>query len=336
MASAPEVDHVLRDGNVDCLFPLYQSPLRIRLFSLLAMRKFLIKVLAFTLIFFLVDKLALLLLDKAPQYAYDPRLGMVMEGEMNKDIIIAGSSRGAKGVVAKMIEDSTGYSTYNLSYNGTDVAFHEFIIRALLKNNEPPKAIFLTADDPTQLWQVDNYGFRADLVIPLSNYDLCNEELITNNVNSVASRYFLIPRLRYQHWFPKEEKIPVFDTLRPGGSQWLSYYPEKRDFIRYCSDYEFEKELEWKKLRLKKIKDLCQEKGVQLIMVYPPNFKEHNLVFENRMRDLMGPEVLHCVYDHTDSVYFRKDLFYDPDHLHVSGARVFTREVVSYIRELDL
>lgn len=300
------------------------------------MRRFLFKVLAFVAIFFIVDKGAYFILNQAPQYAYDPRLEMILEGEMEKDIIIAGSSRGAKGIVAKMIEDSTGYSTYNLSYNGTDVAFHEFIIRSLLKYNKPPKALILTADDPSQLWVVDNYGFRADLVIPLSNYDQCNEELITNKVNSVATRFFLIPRLRYQHLYPKQEKIPVFDTLRDGGSQWLSYYPENRDFERYSSDYDFEREIDWKKRKLEKIKDLCLEKGVQLIMVYPPNFKVHNLVFENRMRELMGPEVLHCVYDYTDSVYLQKDLFYDPDHLHVSGARVFTQEVISFIQKLEL
>lgn len=301
------------------------------------MRRFLFKALLFTALFFLVDKLAFFLLDRTPKYAYDHRLEMVMEGEINKDIIIAGSSRGAKGIIAQMITDSTEYSAYNLCYNGTDVPFHEFIIRSLLKHNTPPKVIFLTADDPTQLWDVGNYGFRSDLVVPLSVYDDCNEELIDNKVNNLATRYFLIPRLRYQHLYPYYEKIPVFDTVRSSGTQWLSYYPSNRDFERYSAEYyDIGKEMDWKKEALEEIKTLCAEKGVQLIMVYPPNFKEFNHGFEARMREFMGPDVLHCIYDYQDSTYYNKDLFYDPDHLHVSGARVFTMEVIEFIRELEL
>ena len=94
------------------------------------MRKFLIKAVAFVVLFFLLDKLAYFILNRAPKYAYDPRLELIMEGKINSDIIIAGSSRGAKGIIAKQIEDSTGYTAYNLCFNATDVVYHEFIVRS--------------------------------------------------------------------------------------------------------------------------------------------------------------------------------------------------------------
>lgn len=69
--------------------------------------------------------------------------------------------------------------------------------------------------------------------------------------------------------------------------------------------------------------------------VYPPNFKEHNFRFEARMKEFAGPGVMHYVFDHSNPIYLQKDLFYDPDHLHVTGAQVFTNELISFLRERE-
>jgi len=300
------------------------------------MRKFIIKVLVFSLLFWAVDKLALLILDEAPKHAFDPRLEMVMKGEINKDFVVVGSSRGAKAVIIDQIEEATGLSGFSLCNNGTDVVFHEFIIRCLLKNNAPPKTILLTADDPVQLWSQDGYGFRADLVVPLSNYDDCNDALITNEVNEEVSRYLLIPRLKYDHFFPQSPKISSFETLRPGGSQWLRHYPENRDFEYFSDQYDQSREENYKKKSLARIEAMCRDYGVQLIMIYPPNFKDFTEAFELRMRELMGPDVLHWIYNCHDPRYLNKDLFYDPDHLFVTGAQIYTDELIDSLRVLDV
>ena len=80
------------------------------------MKKFIVKILIFSTVFFLFDRLFYIFLDLSPKQEVDKRLDYVINGNMNKDLIIIGSSRGARDLIAKQIEDSLNISCYNLSY----------------------------------------------------------------------------------------------------------------------------------------------------------------------------------------------------------------------------
>ena len=109
------------------------------------MKKFLLRLLLITLIFFVVDKVFLLVEQNAPSLEFDRRIEKMMDGEINADIIVFGSSRSAKSIITSSIADSLGQTAYNLSYNGSNLDFHEFMIRMYLKHNKKGK-IYLKMD----------------------------------------------------------------------------------------------------------------------------------------------------------------------------------------------
>ena len=107
------------------------------------MKRFLIRFSAFILCFFIVDKAFILVRDSSPEREVDKRLEYILNGKIQSDLIIMGSSRGARSLIAKQITDSTGRSAYNLAFPGSDITFHEYVLRLLLetKGNKRPSTI---------------------------------------------------------------------------------------------------------------------------------------------------------------------------------------------------
>ncbi|MEM0997973.1 MAG: hypothetical protein AAGN35_12860 [Bacteroidota bacterium] len=294
------------------------------------MKSFLIKVLAFGALFFVLDKSAYFILQNSVKYisGYDPRIQRIMDGQMNKEVIVLGSSRGAKSVVAEQIQAETGRSSYNLCVNSSDVSFHEYQLRSLLRYNTAPKVLLYVLDDPIHLQEQNNYSFRTDLLAPLAVYYQCNEGLIQAGVHSPVSRYLWITRLGPNHFSPEWRSTDPFDTVRACGTQWLNYYSDWRDFPYQEQYYNARKDVAWKVESLKKIATHCREYGIRFVLVYPPNYRPHSREFEAKLRQVLGPEVEHLVYNQDNPAYRDRQYFYDPDHLHLSGGRLFTEEII--------
>ena len=147
------------------------------------MKHFLYKILLFCLAFFVFEKLFYFVLFLAPTLENDKRLEMVINGEMNKDLIILGSSRGARSIIAGQIEDSLNISAYNLSYPGSDITFHEFMLRSLIKYNDKPRVVLLAVDDTIEFVE-SNLEFRFDRLYPLAEYNYINNEIILSKENN--------------------------------------------------------------------------------------------------------------------------------------------------------
>ena len=116
------------------------------------------------------------MLNETSKREYDKRLEYLLEGKVNKDIIVLGSSRGAGNILAGQLEKGTGLTSYNLSYQGSNLVFHHFILKTLIKFNQVPKYILLSVDDSSQFVRVETLNYRKDVVLPLSKYHYINEE----------------------------------------------------------------------------------------------------------------------------------------------------------------
>ena len=101
------------------------------------MRLFLKHILLFAVLFFIIEKSAWFLLELAPDRQYDKRLENLINGKINKDLLVIGSSRGAGNILAGQLEKQTGLTSYNLSYQGSNIEFHDFLLSILLKHNQP-------------------------------------------------------------------------------------------------------------------------------------------------------------------------------------------------------
>ncbi|MGQ1785730.1 hypothetical protein [Saccharicrinis sp. GN24d3] len=299
------------------------------------MQRFLKNILLFAVIFFVLDKIFILFLLISPSLEKDRRIEKLVEGEINKDIIILGSSRGARNVIASQIEDSIGMPTYNLSYPGSDVTFHEFLLKTLIKYNSRPKIVFLVLDDPEELLPSVAIKFRFDRLYPLVKYNYINDEMIHQGEKTILSRFFALARANKRNFDLRARKFSALDSLKDCGSMPVSFQRTDRSFYYnpINEPYIVRDEVAEKVMAFQKIQDICAGHGIELVLVFSPNFKAYNVEFEDRLKKISHPGIQFFVYDTLNPVYKDKSYYYDESHLQTNGAIVFTNELIKVLKE---
>ncbi len=294
------------------------------------MSRFLKRILLFAILFFVLEKLFIVLLITAPQREVDKRLEMLIKGEMNKDAVIIGSSRGARDIIASQIQDSLGLSCYNLSFPGSDIEFHEFVLRMVLMHNAPPKQVFLVLDDSLTLMNDSSLNFRFDRLYPLASYKVINREMISKGEKSFLSHLFVLSRMNRSNFDTRRRRFAPLDTIRECGSMPVSFQKSQYRF-HYDSSYSYDTlhESKRKVAWFKKLIATCEQESIALHLVFPPNYKTHNILFEQRIRQLSGSYPRFIVYQHSGHKYQNPELYYDKGHLKENGAILFTNEIIA-------
>ena len=218
------------------------------------MKRFIVKLAVFCLIFFVFDKLFIPLKNYSPILESDNRLELLMDGKINKDIIIIGSSRGARDIIASQIERETGQTAYNLSYDVSALVFHEFILRSLVKFNKAPKKILLVIDDESELLLDKPTKFRLDRLYPLVKYSHIQDELIDRGEkNKYLSALFVLHQLNRSNFNLRKRKFLPVDTIMACGSMPLWPHNESRAWL-YKSSTSTTSNIEQDKNKLKALK----------------------------------------------------------------------------------
>ena len=300
------------------------------------MKRFLMHISLFCLLFFMAEKGSCFLLNKTKNLQADKRLEYVLEGKMNKDIVIFGSSIGAGNILAGEIEKAQNLKTYNLSYHGSDAIFHKFLLETLLKFNEVPEKVILVIDNPFY-FKKKALTFRNDALKPLSQYSYINNKLIENDQNSFYSKFLYLGRLNKDmiHFKPKEknQENPLDDF---GSQPLLNLKKHPTSIASTENSYTSEVEAYSKVEAFKAIQDLCKENEIELICVFTPSFRLHNTVFIERFKELIDKDVSNVfVYDISNEAYTNKLNYYDAAHLNTNGAKIFTSELNNYLASLE-
>lgn len=288
----------------------------------------------FFLFFFIIEKSVLFVLWKAPEYEKDRRLECVLEGKMNKDLIVLGSSKGASNILASQLENETGLASYNLSYEGSHIVFHHFILKTLIKHNTAPKKIVLLIDTHYQFINEPSLVFRYDRLYPLSKYNHINDELIQKGKKNMLSKFFALSRVNRSNFQYSKKEINQYNPFDNSGSRPYVKRNLKKKF-EYLDDtepYNPEFELKEKIEAFNNIQKLCSVNDIELICVIPPNYSTYNATFVQRFKVLLKPESKWVVYDTLNSIYKQKEYYYDQSHLFKNGASIFTSEISDFIK----
>ena len=298
------------------------------------MDKFIRKILLLGFVFFLFDKIFYLFLVVSPSLEKDCRLEQVITGKLNKEIIILGSSRGARNIIAGQIEDSISRSTYNLSYPGSDIEFHEFLLESLLEFNQKPKLILLAVDDSDELLPDPKAGFRYDVLYPLARYNYINNEMIARGQKSILSKILVLARINKRNFDIREKTFNELDTIITCGSMPISFQRKNRSFKYNYAIEQYNKHIESdnKVKAFLEFQNFCIDNNIKLVLVFSPNFRRHNPMFEHRLRQLTDPNVDYLIYDASNKIYEDKSYYYDENHLQTKGAVIFTNEIINFIK----
>jgi hypothetical protein len=300
------------------------------------MIKFAAKLLIFAVIFFAYDKIFLIVANRSAEAEIDKRLESLINGEINKDIIITGSSRGSRDILAMRIEDKTGLSSFNLCYPGSNVEFHEFILRTLVKFNKPPKIVLLVVDDYSEFFYEESIIFRKDRLYPLVKYSYVLQELINRgDKDQFFSEFFILNRLNKANFDLRKKSFSPLDTILNCGSMPISWQRGGRNWHSNMieKEYQTNNEVPEKVLAYKELVKICDSNNIRLVVVFPPNYQIHNSLFENRIRQLSGNKASFYIYNTENPIYRNKEYFYDESHLMRNGAEVFTDEIILFLKD---
>ena len=277
----------------------------------------------------------ILLRNFSPSLEADKRLETLVKGKINADILIFGSSRGARNVIAEKISDITGKSCFNLSYPGSDISFQEFLLTQLLKNNnKKPAMAILVVDDPFEILPNQSTNFRFDRLYPLVKYKTIRETLIEKGEkNRILSAIFILHQLTKSNFDIRKKKFSEKDTILECGSMPISFQSSNYKFLFGKNDsYNSKNESGIKLMHFLRFIELCKINKIELIISFPPNFQNPNADFEKRIVQLSNrPGVYYFHYDTTKMEYLDKRYYYDISHLNYTGAEIFTNEICNYI-----
>lgn len=297
------------------------------------MKLFIKRILIFSFIFFVIEKGVWFLLQETPKRQYDKRLELMLQGKINKDIIVLGSSRGAGNILTGQLEQETGLTAYNLSYQGSHVEFHKFILATLLKFNKSPKYVLLSIDDSSQFTDEPSLNYREDVVLPLTKYHYINHELVKQNINSPLSYAFFLARYNKFHSLFRDAFVNTRNPIDSYGSMGiLKKNDVTLDYNNQVEDYNPKFEKESRLRAYTTIQKLCELHKIKLVFVFSPSFSSFDSCFYTRFKKLAQPEQRIFIYDTTNSIYKNQNYFYDKSHLFISGAKVFTSELSKFVK----
>jgi hypothetical protein len=300
------------------------------------MKKFLSNILIFSILFFAFDKFFIVVRNYAPQLEVDQRLEVLLKGKMDADLLIFGSSVGARGIIASTLSKELNIKAYNLSYPGSNIDFHEYLLRQVLAHdNKKPGTVLLTLDEPSELVQNSSINFRLERLYPLIKYFEIRDELVEREQkNKMLAQLFVLYQFNKSNFDLRQKQFTVNDSILPCGSM-PSYtattnFPAK--YEQLPSYYDKENESIYLRNKFNSFVELCHKNQINLVLVFPPKFKNRNQAFEERFKELTENKALYYSYDDQNLAYRNKLFYGDASHLRTNGALLFSQELANFLR----
>jgi hypothetical protein len=261
------------------------------------------------------------------------------EGKINSDIVIYGSSRAWKHLSPKIITQKTNISAYNLGIEGHNFWLQNLRHKILLKKNKKPKLIIFSVDIFTLQKNKDLYNSEQFLPYMLWNNQIEETTISYNGFNRFD---YNIPLIRYYGKY-KEVVTAVSVFLKPTNNKIKRVNGYQGQNKKWSDDFSKAK-LKMNKYKIsldektvvlfeKFLKDMNEE-GVKVVFVYTPEFIEGQKFIQGRkelisLYSKFSKQYNIPFYDFSkDAICYRKDFFYNSNHLNKEGAELFTRKFV--------
>ncbi len=267
----------------------------------------------------------------------------IVDGQINADIVISGSSRAQTHYDPRIIAQATGLSTYNIGRNGSQTDLQLAVLKTYLQHNRKPKLV---------IQNLDSFSFVTshEIYDPAQYIPYLSEAPIYEAVKKVYPnawkwKYFplyayVVTDMRFawltgiKRWLgvnPREDHISGFT---PRYTQWTGDFEAYREQNTQGVAFEIEDQ----GVRdLTELAALCRNEGIPLLLVYSPVYYEMQQLERNRVEIFshymqIAAKFEASVFDFSDSPYGRnRDYFYNSQHLNAEGARVFSIDLAQRI-----
>lgn len=271
----------------------------------------------------------------------------VMSGQVNADIIITGSSRALAHYDPRIIASATGKSVFNLGRNGSQTDMQLAYLKAYLKHNFNPKIVIHNLD-------LFSFVTTEEVYDPAQYFPYLSDEEIYKPLREIdpnAWKWKYMPLYRYSvddMRFTWIKGLKGFIGINPPQDHALGFNPRNVSWTEDFSLYKAQNpdgvsfDVEPAGIHaLEELIHICHKQGIQVILVYSPEFHEMQSMERNR-NDIMGiflqisEKYKVQFWDYSDSALSkRQELFQNSQHLNADGAGAFSRDLAERIKSFN-
>ena len=271
----------------------------------------------------------------------------IYSSSINADIAVYGSSRAWVHFDSKIMEDSLNINCYNFGEDASNIMLQYLRHKEYLRFNLRPKLIILSVD----MWTLRKIDFYP--TYRFYPYIFMNTSVLTSlesNQMNYAKSDFYLPFFRYLKTKASlklvldPQKLPYFkgfDKYLELNDKGLLRYKGYRGMDLTWQDESFaniegyEVNIDSTLIDIMEIFiNEVKQGGMELIMVYSPEYKKGQYIVENRNEIMSIFENISSkyripFYDYSDSsISKNKEYFYNVQHLNKTGSAIFTQQLV--------
>jgi hypothetical protein len=274
-----------------------------------------------------------------------PTWNTILDGQLNAELLIYGSSRAWVQFDPRIIEDNLHQSVFNLGIDG--YPFHIQHLRHLLalKNNPKPKTIIHAVDIGTL---IKSNWYNTDQFLPYMLWDKTFYDY-TSSYEGFSYLDYIIPLVRYRGrmdiiktasemiFWPKNNPTQRVKGYQGQHTLWNSDFDNaKKTMKRYTAKPDpftlklFDNYLE-----------TCKKQNINVILVYAPYHIDGQAFIENPQEMIDQYKAFAKKYgflflDFTqDPICYDRKYFYNTSHMNITGAELFTKKLCDKIKALD-
>lgn len=267
----------------------------------------------------------------------------LLDGRVNADLVVYGTSRADVHINPKTIEDSLGLTAYNLGVNGHNFYMEYLRHTLLLKHNKKPRVILLSVDNVMLDKRDDLYG-KEQFAPYLSDPDI---RAATKTYKGFDRFDYLLPLARYLPLKVPATHLREDNYSSTGASPWYKgFHPHEGG---WNSDFEvavqkrkrYAQQFDSATLQLfERFLQETQADGIRVFFVYTPEYIEGQAFVSNRQEvfdRLHGFANKHSIpfLDYSsDPICLSKDYFFNSQHLNEKGVGIFMNKLVKDLRPL--
>ncbi len=269
----------------------------------------------------------------------------LMQGKINADIIISGSSRATYHYDPRTIEAATGLSAFNIGRVGTQTDVQVAVLRAYLEHNRKPKLVIHNLDAFSFVTSREIYD--PALYVPYLRDNEIYRPLIEIDPNFAKSRYlplygYVVEDMNFT-WVSglkalagSSPKQDFYLGFSPRDEKWTDDFRHFKagnpNGVKFAIEPAGIKALE-------ELIDVCEKNGIPLVFVYSPEYRGMQEMTNNRAEIFAEFHTLaskHHVtlWDYSGWNYDGdQDFFYNSQHLNAKGAALFSEDVANRLKD---
>lgn len=263
----------------------------------------------------------------------------LLDGQINSEVLILGSSRALVQFDCTVIEGMTRHSCFNLGLDGSMVNLQEPLFQTYLRYNKFPKTVIqvvgltdLTLGKPYRPYQYIPYlgekviyknlvSLYPDFVrfkhVPLYGFVIYKNKLLNPAIQGLLPTHLQRPRL--------SKRVKGFLAV---DEQW------NNDFDQFTKIYPKGQNIDIAPQSVKALKSIietCKKHNINVILVFPPAYYEAFDYIPNTRdvialyRDISTKYNIQFLDYSQNPITRQKSYFYNTQHLNKTGAEYFSK-----------